>query len=77
MKVSKAEAERLKALAVLGKRLSAAREAKKLTQAQIAKTLGLSKGTVGGWESGAHGIRSGRLGEVSELYGLPVAELVA
>ena len=78
VKVSKAEVERLKALAIeRGKKLAAAREARGLTQAQVALRLGLSKGTVGGWESGAHGIRGGRLGAVSAVYGLPVAELVA
>lgn len=57
--------------------LAKARKAKGLTQVQLAKLLDVSPGTVGGWESGAHGIRSGRLGEVARLLDVEVAELVA
>jgi transcriptional regulator with XRE-family HTH domain len=54
-----------------------ARTAKGLTQVQLAKLLDVSPGTVGGWESGAHGIRSGRLKQVARVLGVEVAELVA
>ena len=58
-------------------KLAQARKARGLTQVELAKLLDVSPGTVGGWESGAHGIRSGRLGQVARVLGVEVAELVA
>jgi len=60
-----------------GVNIAKARKAKRLTQAQLAKLLDVSPGTVGGWESGSHGIRNGRLGQVARVLDVDVAELVA
>lgn len=62
---------------VRGERLAKAREARGLTQEEVAKLLDVSKGTVGGWESGAHDIRTKRLPDVARVYGIEVSELVA
>lgn len=55
--------------------LRKARVAKKLTQADVAKLLDVAKGTVGGWESGAHGIRPTKQRDVARVYGVGFAEL--
>lgn len=61
----------------LGSALTRARKAKGLTQTELAKMLRVSRGTVGGWESDAHGIRLKRLRKVAKLLDVTVAELVA
>ena len=61
----------------LPKRLAAAREAKGLSQVELAKKLGVSAGTVGGWETGDHGISKKRLRKVAELLGMDALELLA
>lgn len=61
----------------LPKRLVEARERNGLSQIDIAKKLDVSPGTVGGWETGAHGIRIERLPAVARAYGTTMAELLA
>jgi transcriptional regulator with XRE-family HTH domain len=61
----------------VAKVLAAARRAKKLSQADLATKLGVSPGTVAGWESGTHGIRMGRLPAIAKALGVEVSELVA
>ncbi len=64
----------------LRSRLRAARKRAGLSQAALAKKLGVSAGTVGSWEGksdSAHGMRIERLAEVAAALGCPVEELVA
>lgn len=61
----------------LPKALARAREAKGLSQVELAQKLGVSPGTVGGWENGTHGIRLKRLRAVAKALEIDVAELVA
>lgn len=61
----------------LPERLVAARERKGLTQVQLAKKLEVSKGTVAGWETGAHGIRKKTMPKVARVLDLDIAELIA
>lgn len=61
-------------------RLAAARKRAGLSQAELAKKLGVSAGTVGSWEGksdSAHGMRIERLHEVASALGCSVEELVA
>lgn len=60
-----------------GLKLRKARDARGLTQAQVAKLLDVSKGTVGGWEAGNHGISDALKPEVANVYGVEIADLVA
>jgi transcriptional regulator with XRE-family HTH domain len=55
------------------KRLAEAREAAGYSQAEFAKKVGVSPGTVGGWETGAHGIRTKHLDKIAEVLGRDVA----
>lgn len=52
----------------VGMRLRAAREAKGLTQTQVADRFGVTKGTVSAWETGAGDPGIYRLRELSKLY---------
>lgn len=65
----------------LAKALAKARQARKLSQAQLAKLIGVSAGTVAGWETDRHGIRVKRLRAVAKVLDWPelaeLAELVA
>lgn len=64
----------------LPKRLAAARKKAGLSQAGLAEKLGVSAGTVAGWETEgehAHGMRVDRLKEVAKVLGVEIAELVA
>lgn len=61
----------------LPKALARAREAKGLSQVELAKRLRVSKGTVGGWENGSHGIRTKRLRDIAKILGVELDELVA
>lgn len=54
-----------------------AREARGLTQAELAKILEVTPGTVCAWETGRHGIKVGRLKAVAKALEVDVAELVA
>lgn len=63
----------------LPKRLAQARKAKGLTQADLAKKLKVSAGTVAGWETEgehAHGMRMDRLEEVAKVLGIQASELI-
>lgn len=62
------------------KRLAEARKRAGLSQAGLAKKLGVSAGTVGGWETTgkhAHGMRMQRIRRVARVLKTTVAELVA
>jgi transcriptional regulator with XRE-family HTH domain len=64
----------------LRSRLVEARKKAGLTQAQVAKRAGVSRGTVGSWETEedySHGIRVDRLEKVARAYKTTVAELIA
>lgn len=64
----------------LRSRLAAARKRAGLSQADLAKRLGVSAGTVGSWEGksdSAHGMRMDRLHAVAKALGCSVEELVA
>lgn len=63
----------------LSKRLVAARKKAGLSQAELAERLGVSPGTVAGWESTgehAHGIRLTRIHQVARVLKVDVAELL-
>ncbi len=57
--------------------LKKAREKKGWSQAELADRLGVSPGTVGGWESdkNGHGMRVERMHEVATLLGVAVDKL--
>lgn len=64
----------------LPERIAKARKAKGLSQAELAKKLGVSAGTVAGWEttgSHAHGMRDPMKKRVAKVLGVEVAELLA
>lgn len=65
----------------LAQRLVAARKAKGLTQADLAKKLDVAVGTVAGWETGnpahSHGIAKERVKEVAKVLGLDPMDLLA
>lgn len=64
----------------LQRRLVEARKKAGLSQADLAKKLGVSRGTVAGWEiSGehSHGMRVERLAQVAKVLGVDLAELLA
>lgn len=61
----------------VAKALAKARQAKGLSQAELAKKLGVSAGTVGGWEAGDHGPAKDRLAEVARVLDLDITELLA
>lgn len=57
-------------------RLAAARESKHLTQARVARSVGVSEATVSFWESGRFVPRLAKLSKLSRLYGASIDELV-
>lgn len=64
----------------LPKRIAAARKQLGLSQAELAKKLGVGVGTVAGWETTGehhHGISKNRLAKVAKVLKLEVAELLA
>jgi len=61
----------------LGNRLRAAREAAGLTQEEAAGALGVSRPTIAQMEAGKHKVTGLELVRLSELYGRPIAELLA
>lgn len=64
----------------LPKRIADARKRLGLSQAELAKKLGVSTGTVAGWESKGerhHGIAKNRMAEVAKILKLDVLELLA
>lgn len=63
-----------------GKAIAAARARAKLSQADLARKLKVSTGTVAAWEidetESGHGFRIERLPKIAEALGVSVAELV-
>lgn len=60
----------------LASRLTAARKAAGLSQAELAAKLHVSAGTVGGWEAGNHRVRVDRLVRVAKVLRIDLAELL-
>ncbi len=58
-------------------RLKAARDKAGLSQAQLASQLGVSPGTVGGWEKGTHRIRIATLARLARLFGMKPSQLLS
>lgn len=61
----------------LPKSLAAARKRAGLTQAQLAKKIGRSAGTVAGWETNRNSARMANLVKVAKVLKTTVAELLA
>lgn len=59
----------------VGQRLKAAREAKDLTQRQVAALCGVSQPTVHYWET-HNSVPQRRWGKVAEVYGLNIGDLI-
>lgn len=57
-------------------KLKELRQAKKLTQIEIAKELGVSHTTVSMWETGAALPRAGKLIKLADILGCTVDELL-
>jgi transcriptional regulator with XRE-family HTH domain len=57
--------------------LARARKRKGLSQAELAKKLGVSAGTVGSWEAGDHGPSKNRIAEVAKVLDMDITELLA
>lgn len=57
--------------------LKAWREHRKLTQEQLANILGIGHSNVSRWETGGHGLRTKRLRQLAEIYGITVEQLLA
>lgn len=57
----------------LGKRIRRHREARRLTQEELADALGVSKKSVGHWETGKHHPRNA-LGALEDLWGIDLAQ---
>ena len=60
----------------LPKRITKARIAAGLSQADLAAKLGISAGTVGGWETGRHRVRVSRIAKLAAVLDVSVAELM-
>lgn len=58
------------------KTLKAARGRRKLSQAGLARLLGVSAATVAGWELGNHGIKRSRIHAVAAVLRVKVAALI-
>jgi len=61
----------------VGARIARARDAMGLSQAQLAKRIGVPAGTLASWEAGWHGVGKDRIAKVAKVLGLDVAELLA
>lgn len=61
----------------LARRLRAARLERGLTQAEVARALGLHRPAISEVEAGRRSVTSGELHELSRLFSLPVEELLA
>lgn len=51
------------------------RERQGLTQSGLARRLGISRGTVSQWESGASKISSARLEQLSDIFNVDISRL--
>jgi transcriptional regulator with XRE-family HTH domain len=54
-----------------------ARQGANLTQAKLARKLGVSPSTVAGWELGTHAIRMDRIGKLARVTGASESDLLA
>lgn len=59
-----------------GERLHAAREAKGLSQAQMAKKLGLAQQSYAAWERRNVALRADQLGQLAEILGIGADQLL-
>ena len=57
-------------------RLKELRQAKKLTQQELAKQIGVSKLTILNWEKGEHKIKSEKAQQLAEIFGVSVGYLL-
>lgn len=57
-------------------RLKELRQAKKLTQQELAKQIGVSKLTILNWEKGEHQIKSEKAQQLAEIFGVSVGYLL-
>lgn len=60
----------------LGSRLKRARDARKLTQEQLATILGVSQGSISGYENGAITVDAKTLYQLSEILGITASVLL-
>ena len=63
--------------ATLAERIIAAREAAKMSQAQLAKAIGKSRSSVHEYETGAHEPRMAVVRKIAEVTEVPLSELLA
>ncbi len=61
---------------LLGERIANARQAKGLSQKQLADLIGVTKSTVAKWESDRTSPRASRLIQVAGILGIPMAWLI-
>lgn len=61
---------------LLGERLALVRSTKGLSLVEVASAVGISFGTLQQYESGARGVSFGRLVEIANALGEPVAVLI-
>ena len=61
----------------LGERLRQAREGKGLVRGEVATKLDISERTLARWERGDFEPSLATLGKLAELYGVPIANLIA
>lgn len=57
-------------------RLKELRQAKKLTQQELAKQIGVSKLTILNWEKGEHQIKSEKAQQLADIFGVSVGYLL-
>ncbi|MCE8510301.1 helix-turn-helix transcriptional regulator [Ruegeria pomeroyi] len=62
--------------ATFGDRLAAAREAADMTQAQLARRLGVKKSTISGWENDLSEPRANRLSMLAGLLNVSIVWLI-
>ena len=61
----------------IGKRLKLARQQAHITQAEVAKRLGVSFQTISSYERGINRVDSDTLMRLCEIYNVPIGELMA
>lgn len=61
----------------IGRRLKEARQRAQITQADVAKRLGVSYQTISSYERGVNRVDSDTLMKLCEIYGMTVGELMA
>jgi transcriptional regulator with XRE-family HTH domain len=60
---------------MIGRRVRELRKARKLTQAALARLLGVTVSTIKGWESGRHAIPTSRIRQLARALGYPPSAL--